>query len=292
MPAYGRRHSSQYLRIKRHHFLIDCGEATQLQLKRYRVKYQKIENVFISHLHGDHFLGLMGLISSMHLQHRDRELNIYGPPGLDEIITLQLKYSQTALRYKINFCATNPDDIEILIDDEFLTVRSIPLQHQIHCTGFLFQEKEKPLRLDKKKLPKEITLQEIAELKKGNDVYDDQGQIKFANKEYTRPPKKQRSYAYCSDTIYDPSLKKHLDNMDMLYHETTFLKDREQSAADTYHSTAEQAAMVAKASGVEKLIIGHFSARYKDITCFLDEARQIFKNTYLAKEGEIFELEE
>jgi len=292
IPAYGRRHTSQYLRVQNHHFLVDCGEGTQLQLMRYRVKYQRITHIFISHLHGDHYLGLVGLLSSMHLQHRTNDLYLYGPVGLKEIISTQLKYSGTDLRYKIIFRETNPEQDELIFEDEKVSITSIPLQHRIHCTGFIFREKPKSHRLIKEKLPKEISLAAIAQLKQGNDVYDENGQLQIEAKGLILPPRKSRTYAYCSDTIYDRGLIEKVKQADLLYHEATFLQEKEFWAKETFHSTTMQAATIAKDAEVQKLLIGHFSARYKDVSVFREEARQVFENTHLAIEGENFEIKD
>ena len=259
---------------------------------RYRVKYQRISHIFISHLHGDHYLGLVGLISSMHLQHRNNDLYLYGPPGLKEIITTQLKYSETDLRYKIIFKDTNPEQSEVILDTDKLTVTSIPLKHRIHCTGFVFKEKPKPHRIDKSKVPRGTSVADIAQLKQGKDVVNEDGKITFKASDVLLPPRKSRSYAYCSDTIFDRDIIPYVKNVDLLYHESTFLKEKVYWAEQTFHSTAEQAATIAHEAKVSQLIIGHFSARYKDVGVFVDEAREKFPNTELAKEGEVFNIEE
>lgn len=284
--AHNRHHTSQVLAVESEYFMIDCGEYTQVQLSRYKIKSSKINHIFISHLHGDHYLGLMGLISTMHLRGRRSELNIYGPKGLDEIITVQLRYSQTTLQFKLNFHLTNTKEPELLLDHPKLTVHTIPLNHRIECAGFLFREKPKPHRINKEKLPKDILLQHIVRLKKGEDVYDEQGQLLYKNSAYTLPPKKSRSYAFCSDTKYKEDILEQIKGVDLLYHEATFLSDREERAAETHHSTARQAAQIARKAEVEMLVIGHFSIRYKDLTPLLKEAREVFKDTMLAIEGE------
>jgi ribonuclease Z len=284
--AHNRHHTSQILTVQSEYFMIDCGEGTQIQLSRYKVKASKINHIFISHLHGDHYLGLMGLISTMHLRGRQNDLHIYGPKGLDEIITVQLKYSGMLLQFRLHFHLVNPEQSELLLDHEMITVKSIPLNHRIPCAGFLFQEKPKPWRINKDALPEDILLQHIVKLKKGEDVYDEDGTLLYKNEDYTFPPKKSRSYAFCSDTKYDERILEHIQGVDLLYHEATFMSDREKRAAETHHSTARQAATMAKKAKAEMLVIGHFSIRYKDITPLLTEAREVFKDTMLAIEGE------
>lgn len=289
-PAYGRHHSAQLLNVQNHHFLIDCGEATQIQLSRYKCKTQRINHIFISHLHGDHYLGLMGLIFTMHLMGRQADLHLYGQKGLQEIIITQLKYSNTVLNYNIIFRELDPDTPELLFDDESVEVRSFPLNHRIPCCGFVIKEKPKPYRINKEKLPADLSLANIARLKKGEDVYDENGQLQYKNEELTLPPRKSRTYAYCSDTKYAESILPFISGADLLYHEATFLVERAMWAEHTYHSTTTQAAEIARKAGVKQLIIGHFSARYKDLTPFLAEAREVFDNTLLATEGEIIDV--
>jgi ribonuclease Z len=291
-PVYNRHPSAQLLNIDQHFYLIDCGESTQFQLNRYKVKFNKIDHVFITHLHGDHYLGLIGLISSMHLHGRIKDLHLYGPPGLDEIIIVQMRYSETFLKYKINFHELNTEKRETIIDTSMLTVETIPLQHRIKCCGFLFREKPKKRRINKEMLPANILLQEIAKLKSGEDIFNEDGSLKYKNEAVTLPPKKSRSFAYCTDTIYTESFLHQITGIDLLYHESTFLKDLTLRAKETYHSTAEEAATIALKAGVEKLIIGHFSSRYKDLQPLLSEARETFPNTFLAIEGDTFSIPE
>ena len=290
IPIHGRHHTAQYLKIQNHYFLIDCGEGTQLQLQLYGLKSQRLEAIFISHLHGDHYLGLIGLLSSMHLQGRTKELHLFGPPQLSDIITTQLRYSQTTFRYSVHFHPLAMENNKVIFENSKLSVTTIPLQHRISCVGFIFKEKPHPLSIDKEKLPEVISHKELAGLKKGEDIHDDTGNVKYKAKDLTHARKKSRSYAYCTDTLYLPELVETLKGVDLLYHEATFLSEKELKASNTYHATAGQAAQLAKDAGVEKLIIGHFSARYKDILPLQDEARKTFKNSYLAIEGQTFTL--
>jgi ribonuclease Z len=290
IPIHGRHHTAQHLKIQNHHFLIDCGESAQLQLQLYGLKSQRLEAIFISHLHGDHYLGLVGLLSSMHLQGRTKELHLFGPPQLSDIITTQLRYSETTFRYPVHFHALAMEENEVIYENSKISVSTLPLQHRIPCVGFVFKEKPHPLSIDKEKLPEVISHKELAGLKKGEDILDDTGNIKYKAKDLTHPRRKSRSYAYCTDTLYLPELAETLRGVDMLYHEATFLTEKELKATNTYHATAGQAAQLAKDANVGKLIIGHFSARYKDLTPLQEEARKVFKNSYLAIEGKTFKI--
>lgn len=291
-PAHNRHQTSQLLTVQSHTFLIDCGEGTQIQLIKYKLKAQKINNIFISHLHGDHYLGLMGLISTMHLQNRSNDLFIYGPPGLAEIITLQLQYSQTILNYKIKFQEIDTSRKKVLFEDEILAVETIPLNHRIGCAGFLFLEKPKKRRIIKERLPNNFSLKNILSLKNGEDIYDENGAIQYYNENMTFPPRKSRAYAYCSDTKYDENIIEQIKYVDLLYHESTFLSDREERAYQTFHSTARQAATIAKKAEVGKLLLGHYSIRYRELQPLLDEAREVFENAALAIEGETIDIPE
>lgn len=270
--------------------MVDCGEATQNQLIKFKLSILKLNAIFISHLHGDHYLGLVGLLSSMHLQGRTNPLKLYGPIGLRDIIITHFKYSDTTLKYKLNFIATNGKSSDIIYEDKLVEIATIPLNHRIDCTGFLFIEKPHPIRFNKEKLPKNLSLVNIASLKKGEDIYDEDGNLTYKNSELTLPPVPQRSYAYCSDTKYIPELKKQLHQVDLLYHEATFLNENELRASNTYHATAAQAALLAEGANAKKLLLGHFSARYKDLKPFEDEARKVFKESYLALEGTTFDI--
>jgi len=290
LPAVGRFPTSQYLEIQNRHFLIDCGEGAQIQLARLQISIHKIDHIFISHLHGDHYLGLMPLLFSMHLHKRATELHLYSPPGLDEIITLQLKYSKSALNYKIIFHPFNPTKIQTLLEDAALTVETIPLIHKLDCAGFLFKEKIKPRRINKEKLVEGIKLQQIAALKTGADIFDDKGNLLYKNDDFTSPPRPPLSYAYCSDTAWNEYMVDQITEVDLLYHEATFMHTDVSKAVETKHSTTVQAAEIAKRAQVKKLIIGHFSARYKDLNLLLYEAKAHFSNTELAIEGTTFTL--
>lgn len=291
LPAIGRFPTSQYLTIQNRHFLIDCGEGAQIQMSRFQVPVTKIDHIFISHLHGDHYLGLMPFLFSLHLNKRQNALHLYSPKGLDEIITLHLKYSKSSLNYKIIFHAFDPTAIQTLYEDELMTVETIPLKHKLECSGFLFREKPKPRRIDKEKLHEGIKLQHIIQLKNGEDVFDNEGLL-YRNSDYTLPPRPSYSYAFCSDTASNEEMIKQIEGASVLYHEATFMETEKDKATETKHSTAKEAATIAQLAKVDKLVIGHFSARYKNLEMVLAEARAVFKNTELAIEGTSFTLEE
>ncbi len=290
MPSYGRHPSAQLVEIASRFFLVDCGEGVQMQLMRFQANYHRINHIFISHLHGDHYLGLMGLIFTMHLQRRASDLHIYSHRGLDEIITVQLRYSRSWPNFKIVFHRLEKDVREVIFEDDAITVETIPLTHKIRCSGFLFREKIKPRRIDKTSLPATLLIQQIVALKKGEDVKDQTGKIIYKNEDLTLPPKPSRSYAYCSDTAYKESLLEQITGVDLLYHEATFAEEDQLKALETQHSTAKQAAEIARQAKVAKLLIGHFSARYRDLQPLLEEAQSIFPETTLAEEGQTFTI--
>ncbi len=290
VPAFGRFPTSQYLVVQNRHFLIDAGEGVQMQLMRYQIPIHKIDCIFISHLHGDHYLGLMGLLFSMHLQRRVNDLHLYSQPGLDEIILLQLKYSKSVLNYQVHFHVYDPSQEAVIYEDNALTVETIPLIHKLPCAGFLFREKAKPVNLNKQKLKPGMLIQHIAQLKKGADVFDDHGKLLYLNSDFTLPPPSSFSYAFCSDTAWNENMIGQIKGVNLLYHETTFMDEDRDKAHETKHSTTIEAAAIAKQAAVDRLIIGHFSARYRDLEPLLNEAKTIFPNTSLAEEGTSFEI--
>jgi ribonuclease Z len=292
LPAYERFPSAQLVEIQNRHFLVDCGEGAQMQLMKFQANFHRINHIFISHLHGDHYLGLMGLLFTMHLLRRTNDLHLYSHTGLDEIITTQLRHSRSASNFKIVFHRLDKDEPKCIFEDDVLTVETIPLIHKLPCTGFLFREKIKPRRIIKEHLPQGLLIRQIANLKKGHDVVDESGTILFRNEDLTYAPRKSRSYAYCSDTAYNEKLIGQIKNIDLLYHEATFTRDEELKARETQHSTASQAALIALKAEVNKLIIGHFSARYRELAPVLEEAKSIFENCELAVEGATFSVPE
>lgn len=290
-PAYGRNQTSQLLNINEKLYLIDCGEGTQLQLQRYSIKSSRIKYIFISHLHGDHYLGLVGLLSSMHLNGRKEELSLFGPPQLKEIIDIHLKYSETLLRYPLNFRNVQALTDEMILDNDDIVVRSFPLDHRIACTGFRFDEKPRLAKINIEKVEEcNIPTQYFQAIKKGKDYIDEQGEVYKAS-ELTYPAGPTRSYAFCSDTLDSGSYHKAIQGVDLLYHEATFLDEMLQRANDTFHTTALQAGGIAKKVHAKKLLIGHFSARYKNLDPLLLEAMSVFPNTDLALEGVSFAIE-
>ncbi len=288
-PVVGKHPTSQLLNCNDQFYLIDCGEGTQVQLLRYDFKFNRINHIFISHLHGDHYLGLLGLLFSMHLQRRTNDLHLYAPRGLDEIILTHLKHGRSVLHYSLIFHSFEGNKPELLLDNEDITVTTIPMNHGIPCCGFLFREKPKKLNINKDKLPPHLPVPLILALKEGEDIFFE-GKI-IRNEELTLPAKPLRSYAFCADTKYTENIIPQLQNVDLLYHEATFTKYLAHRIDEgTYHSTAEQAAMIAKKSNAKQLIIGHFSVRYGDLNILLQEAKEVFENTVLAIEGQTYPI--
>lgn len=291
-PRVNSHPTSQYLEIKNHSFLIDCGEGTQVQLRRYSIKFSKIKHIFISHLHGDHFFGLVGLISTFSLLNRDSELHVYGPKGIKEIITLQLKLSNSWTHFPLLFHELTSTKSELIFEDSKVEIHTIPLNHRVYTNGFLFKEKlgERKLNVSTISEYPEIEICDYQNLKNGRDFELNSGKI-LKNVLLTLNPPQPKSYAFCSDTAYYPQIIPLIKNVSCLYHESTFLKDKEDLALKTKHSTAEQAAKIAEQANVKQLIIGHYSGRYKNKEAFKDEAIPFFKNTLLAVEGETFVID-
>ena len=288
VPKENSQTTSQILETGNGLFLIDCGEGTQNQIRKKRIKFSRIKHIFISHLHGDHFFGLIGLISTFRLLGRSTSLNIFGPKGIKEIITLQLKHSKSWTNYDITFHELTSSKSEIIFENNFVEVFTIPLKHRIYTNGFLFREKLGLRKIDMEKVDKYgILVSDYENLKKGKDLILNDGKI-IKNKFVTLPPSEPKSYAFCSDTIYDTGLVEILNHVDVLYHESTFLDSHEELAKLTKHSTASDAAKIAKKANVKSLILGHFSPRYKDKSKFLNEAKPYFNNVELAEEGKIF----
>ena len=281
--------TSQYLEINNHHFLIDCGEGTQRQMRKYKVGFSKINHIFISHLHGDHFFGLIGLISTLGLLGRERELHIFGPKDIKKMTLMQLKITQSHAKFPIQFHELSSKESEVILDDDKVTVKTIPLKHRIYTNGYLFIEKEKPknLHIDNIKNYPEIDRADYLNIKAGKDIVLPSGEV-VPNSELTLPPKKPLRFAYCSDTAYKPNIVPLLRDVDLLYHEATFLDDRKDLAKKTMHATTKQAATIAKDANVKQLILGHYSGRYKDISEFKEEAQSVFTNSHLAEPGKVF----
>lgn len=289
-PTLKRNPTSQLLNIHDKYMLMDCSEGTQLQLRKNKFKFQRINHIFISHLHGDHYLGLPGLVSSMHLLGRTKELHIYCPEPLQELLDMNLKHSETFLNYEIIYHHNDFKKPQLVFEDKSIEVWSFPLKHRIPCAGFKFLEKPKRRRISKDVIvAKELSVAEIVSLKNGDDVVREDGST-ITSASTTSEPYPCRMYAYCSDTAYYEKIIPNIEGATLLYHEATFLESHAERAKKTFHSTAKQAATIAKMAGVDKLVVGHYSSRYREIIDFKTEAEEIFPNVYLAHDGVTFEL--
>ena len=285
IPAHGRNQTSQLITWDGESFLIDCGETTQQQLRRFKIKYSKISHIFISHLHGDHYLGLMGLINIYSLNNRKLPLHLYGPKGLDEIITIQLKYAATTLNFPLIFHPTIPQGKIKLVEIRDLTVYSFPLEHRLPCTGFSFEEKKPRVHLNKEMMIKHRPeIEAIHTLQSGQDVIDKTGNVLYKAADFcdSKPPRK---YSYCSDTAFNLDLIPHIKGSDFVYHESTFMEAEKKRAKVTKHSTAKEAAFIAKEAGAQRLLLGHYSSRYSKLDSLLKEAQEIFEASTLSEEG-------
>lgn len=288
IPAFDRYPTSQVLQTQEDAYLIDCGEGTQMQMAKYKIRRSKINHIFISHLHGDHYFGLPGIISSMSLLGRTQDLHLYAPAPLEKIIQLQFEAAKTELSYKLYFHPLEGDK-EIMSDNK-MTVRCFRVQHRIECWGFLFKEKRNPRKIDAERIKSfEIPASFYEHLQKGEDYTTKKGTI-IPNGEVTIAAPAPKSYAYCADTIYDEGLVDTIKAVDLLYHETTFLKGDEHKAALRFHSTTLQAAAIAEKAAVKKLLIGHFSAKYELLDDFLTETSSVFANTELALAGICYKI--
>ena len=290
-PRSNAHTSSQFLEINNDFFLIDCGEGTQAQLRKFKIKFSRIQRIFISHLHGDHFFGLIGLISTFSLLNRTTELHVYGPKGIKEIILLQLKLTKSWVEYPLYFHELSSPDSQLIFEDKKVEVFTIPLKHRIYTNGFLFKEKPLPRKLNMPAIVKypEVKICDYQNLKNGKDFKTDDNKI-IINAELTLDPPEILQYAYCSDTAYDENIVPLLKDIDLLYHESTFLEDRKDLAEKTKHATALQAATIANKANVKQLILGHYSSRYKNLDLFLDEAKNEFANVALAEAGKEFKI--
>ena len=289
LPTISANQTSQVVSCGNQLFLVDCGEGTQVQLRKNKVKIQNINHVFISHLHGDHFFGLVGLLSTMHLLGRQSELHIHGPKGLDEIVEIQFRNAGSHLSFNMVFQTIDKAG-EVLYEDAKVTVTSLPLKHRIPCYGFHFQEKKGLRKLDGHKLVEHnIPIYARKSIAEGEDFRSEEGLI-IKNAELTTDPPRPTSYAFCSDTAYYEKLIPLIQEVDLLYHEATFLESERERAKKTFHSTAKDAATIAEKANAKHLIMGHFSNRYKNKDGFLQEARMVFKNTNAAEEGREYQV--
>ncbi|MDB9783218.1 ribonuclease Z [Winogradskyella sp.] len=289
-PRTNTNPTAQILEIKNHMFLIDCGEGTQVELRRNKVKFARVKHIFISHLHGDHYFGLVGLISTFRLLTRETELHIYAPKGLKEVITIQMKLSNSWTNYPLVFHELTSKKTQLIYEDDKVEVHTIPLDHRIYTNGFLFKEKENERKLKMNAiLNANINIAYYRKLKQGADVENDDG-VLIKNKDVTKDPIPAKSYAFCSDTAYNESIIPIIKEVSVLYHESTFLDKNEALCIPTKHSTAKQAATIAKKANAGTLVLGHYSTRYDGYTAFKTEAQTVFENVLLAKDGKSFEF--
>ena len=289
-PRTSAHPTAQVLEMRGHIFLIDCGEGTQVQLRKFKIKFARIKHIFISHLHGDHFYGLIGLVSTFRLLGREADLHIYGPKGIKEAIVLQLKLSKSWTDYNLIFHELEADVPEVIFEDESVSVTTIPLDHRVYTNGFLFQEKpgERKLNLEAAVAAK-IDTAYFRKLKQGYDVENREGEL-IPNHQVTLDPNAPVSYAFCSDTAYYPEIVDQIKGVDVLYHEATFLEIHQHLAESTKHSTAKEAASIAKRANVGTLILGHYSGRYNDLEEFRKEAEEVFDTIELAEDGKSFKF--
>jgi ribonuclease Z len=282
--------TSQVLEIRNRMFLIDCGEGTQVQLRRNKIKFSKINHIFISHLHGDHFYGLVGLVSTFMLLNRVNDLHIYGPKGVKEVITLQLRLSNSWTSYGLYFHELESSGPEIIYEDEKVTVSTIPLKHRIYTNGFLFKEKTGEKKLNAAAMKEyQIEVCYFQNIKNGKDITLDDGTV-IPNDRLTFEPVPPKSYAFCSDTVFDETIVQFVKDADVLYHESTFLESEAALAKKTMHSTAKEAAQIALRANVKQLVLGHYSTRYDNLSLFKEEAETIFDNVLLADDGVSFDF--
>ena len=290
LPTSERNPSAHVLSEHERFFLIDCGEGTQLQLRKHHIRFAKINHIFISHLHGDHIFGLYGLLSTFSLMGRVAPLHLYAPENFGPMLTSHLADFDIHLNFKIDFIPLSGKDPFKILDDKYLTVTSFPLEHRVPAYGFLFTEKPADRNIKKECIGKfNIPVARILSIKKGADFITEEGTV-IPNNELTIAPSPSRSFAYCSDTKYFKRLSTFIKGVDLLYHEATFDREKEELASITGHSTTINAATVALEAGAGKLIIGHFSARYRDAGILVEEARTLFPETYGAEEGKCYEV--
>ena len=290
MPTLKHFPSAQVVEVRGKLFLVDCGEGTQIQLRRSHLRFTKISAVFISHLHGDHCFGLIGMLSTFGLLGRTAKLKIYGPAELGDILRNQMAQFCNDFDYEVEFCPVDTSRQEVIYEDRSLTIETIPLQHRVKCCGYLFREKAMlpHIRRDMADFYG-IPVSRFDSIKAGADWTTEEGEV-VPNERLTTPSEPPRSYAYCSDTRYMPELHKMLTGVTTLYHESTYGMDQQLLAEKYNHSTARQAAMVARDAGVQQLILGHYSSRYENEKILLDEAREVFENSRLSDEMAVFDV--
>jgi ribonuclease Z len=290
LPTPRRFSTAQVLNVQERFFLIDCGEGTQIQIRRFKIPFTRINHIFISHLHGDHFFGIFGLLSSFNMNGRKSDIHLYAHSDLSKILNDYSKYFND-YKFKVIFHPLNFKESEVIFEDAIVKVESFPLKHRVPCVGFKFAEKPRPANIRKELVSAyKIPIREILRIKQGEDFITEDGQT-ILNQQLTVPALPPRSYAFCTDTIYLPSICETIKNVDLLYHETTYAEDLSKLAKTTMHTTSVQAAEIAKAANVKQLLIGHFSARYEEVSKLLEESRRVFENTIAAKDGLIVNVE-
>ncbi len=289
VPTQTRGVTSQFLNFNERRFLIDCGEGTQLQLRKYKVKFQRLQCIFISHLHGDHYLGLVGLLSSMSLLGRTKKLTVYGPEELEELLRFQFKVAKVHFNFELEFVHLGASEMQVIYEDKVIKVSSFPVKHRIDCWGFRFDEQPKEKNVNPSKIEEhQLKLEEILAVKRGEDITREASYLR--NEELTLPETPLVSYAYSADTKYFDKMADYVQGVNLLYHEATFLEKHSDRAKATMHSTALQAATIAKSAKVKQLLLGHFSARYKDTSELLSEAKSVFEHTICVNDGDEFIL--
>ena len=283
VPAHGRHPTAQIVQSDEHTFLVDCGEGTQMQIDAFKIRRGKINHIFISHLHGDHYFGLIGLLTSLGLNNRVNDLHIYAPKNLEAIINIQIEAAGGRLSYAL--CFHELENEGIIFSDKKMTVECFKVNHRIECWGFKFQEKKNRRKIDIKQAKRyKIPTSFYDQLHEGKDFVTPQNKV-IPNESLTTAHVPPKSYAYCADTSYDESICEKIKGVDLMYHEATYLDELQKKAESRFHSTTKQAAMIAKRSSAKRLIIGHFSSMYDVLEKFKEEAREIFENTELAEEG-------
>ncbi len=290
-PTPNRHPSGQYISICDHHMLMDCGEGTQMQLRRFKIKKSKISHIFISHVHGDHILGLPGLLLSMNLMKHEQPVHVYAPKELFEILDVFFKHSHTEFTFPLHYHSLDPEKSITIFENLYFKVKTFPLFHRVPTIGYLFEERSVLKKLNVEACQKlKIPFTHFNNIKMGKDYITPEGKV-YDNEKLTFPSTRPLSYAYCSDTIFDERVIKSIEDADYLYHEATFMHDKLDRATHTMHTTSKQAGLAAKMANVNKLIIGHFSSRYDDLKPLLEEAKTEFENTEIAEEGKTFVIE-
>lgn len=291
VPNKDRFPTAQCVSIHNHNILIDCGEGAQINISHYKIKRNKIKTILISHLHGDHVYGLPGLLNSFNLNGRTEAIQIYGPTGIRGYLESVFQYTYVTLRYELTITELDQTDKAIIQDENSYSIYAFPMIHRVPTYGYLIKEKEQPLNIDPSAIQKYgLSIPQIKDVKAGTDITLTDGRT-IPNADMTLPIKNSRSYGYCSDTIYDEQLVSHIQRVDLLYHEATYLHELKKQANERKHATAKEAALIAKAANVRQLIIGHYSSRYDDLQPLEDEAKAVFPETFIARQGDLFSID-